>query len=72
VLIIFITVIILLFMHISIADDLKKRFHSVCALRGLKMSQVVAELIEQWLKTNEASYSEVDKSVVRRQKVAKL
>ena len=39
-------------MHISIADDLKKRFHAACALRGLKMSQVVAELIEQWLKAN--------------------
>lgn len=30
-------------MHISIVDDLKKRFHAACALRGLKMSQVVAE-----------------------------
>jgi antitoxin component of RelBE/YafQ-DinJ toxin-antitoxin module len=38
-------------MHISIADDIKKRFHAACALRGLKMSQVVAELIEQWLRT---------------------
>ncbi|WP_414585423.1 plasmid partition protein ParG [Scytonema sp. PCC 10023] len=44
-------------MHISIADDLKKRFHAACALRGLKMSQVVAELIEQWLKANDASSS---------------
>lgn len=42
-------------MHISIADDIKKRFHAACALRGLKMSQVVVELIEQWLKTNETS-----------------
>ncbi|AFZ15574.1 hypothetical protein Cri9333_4805 (plasmid) [Crinalium epipsammum PCC 9333] len=40
-------------MHISIADDLKKRFYVACALRGLKMSQVVAELIEQWLKAND-------------------
>lgn len=44
-------------MHISIADDLKKRFHAACALRGLKMSQVVAELIEQWLKANDGSPS---------------
>ncbi len=44
-------------MHISIADDLKKRFHAACALRGLKMSQVVAELIEQWLNVNDASSS---------------
>jgi hypothetical protein len=44
-------------MHISIADGLKKRFHAVCVLRGLKMSQVIAELIEQWLKTYEAQSS---------------
>ncbi len=31
-------------MHISIAFDLKKRFHAACAIRGLKMSQVVVEL----------------------------
>lgn len=44
-------------MHISIADDIKKRFHFSCAIRGLKMSQVVTELIEQWLKANQASLS---------------
>lgn len=44
-------------MHISIANDLKKRFHAACALRGLKMSQVVTELIEQWLNVNQASSS---------------
>ena len=42
-------------MHISIADDIKKRFHAACALRGLKMSQVITELIEQWLKNTENS-----------------
>jgi hypothetical protein len=46
-------------MHISIADNMKKRFHAACAIRGLKMSQVVVELIEQWLKTNEISTSSV-------------
>ncbi len=45
-------------MHISITDDLKKRFHAACAIRGLKMSQVIADLIEQWLKANEASSAE--------------
>ncbi len=40
-------------MHISIAYDLKRRFHAACALQGRKMSQVVTELIEQWLQTNE-------------------
>ncbi len=52
-------------MHISIADDLKKRFHAACALRGLKMSQVVAELIEQWLKTNDVFLSEVSSDGVK-------
>ncbi len=44
-------------MHISIAEDIKKRFHAACAIRGLKMSQVVTEMIEQWLKVNEISPS---------------
>ena len=44
-------------MHVSIADDLKKRFHATCALRGLKMSQVITELLEQWLKSTEDSRS---------------
>ncbi|GJD22639.1 hypothetical protein RIVM261_075950 [Rivularia sp. IAM M-261] len=57
-------------MHISIADDLKKRFHATCALRGLKMSQVVAALIEQWLKANEA-FPKVGESATTSEKVAK-
>jgi predicted DNA-binding protein len=40
-------------MHISISDDLKKRFHATCIMQGKKMSQVVIELIEQWLESNE-------------------
>lgn len=42
-------------MHICIEDDLKKRFHAAHKLHGKKMSQVVIELIERWLQTNEAS-----------------
>jgi hypothetical protein len=42
-------------MHISISDDLKKRFHATCIMQGKKMSQVVIELIEQWLESNEVS-----------------
>lgn len=42
-------------MHISIADDIKKRFHAACAIRGLKMSQVITEVVEQWLGTNETN-----------------
>jgi antitoxin component of RelBE/YafQ-DinJ toxin-antitoxin module len=44
-------------MNISIADNLKKRFHAACFLWGLKISQVVAEFIEQSLKANVASAS---------------
>lgn len=40
-------------MHISIAEDLKKRFQAACVLRGLKMSQVITELIQQWLEAHE-------------------
>ncbi|MBR8839282.1 MAG: hypothetical protein DSM106950_36100 [Stigonema ocellatum SAG 48.90 = DSM 106950] len=42
-------------MQISIAYDMKRRFHAACAIRGLKMSQVIVELIEQWLRANETS-----------------
>ncbi len=52
-------------MHISIADDIKKRFHAACAIRGLKMSQVVAEMIEQWLKQNETSDSQMSKVSIK-------
>jgi ParG len=47
-------------MHICIENDLKKRFHANCVLRGRKMSDVVTELIEQWLQTNEASANSED------------
>ncbi len=36
-----------LVMHISIADDIKNKFHAACAIRGLKMSKVISELVEQ-------------------------
>jgi antitoxin component of RelBE/YafQ-DinJ toxin-antitoxin module len=55
------------YMHISISDNLKKQFHAACALRGLKMSQVVTGLIEQWLRANDSSTSSVefDESMTR-------
>ncbi|MBR8834382.1 MAG: hypothetical protein DSM106950_10195 [Stigonema ocellatum SAG 48.90 = DSM 106950] len=40
-------------MHISIADDIKKRFHAACPIRGLKMSQAITELVQQWLLAND-------------------
>ncbi len=42
-------------MLLSTALDTKKRFHAACAIRGILMSQVVVELIEQWLDTKEVS-----------------
>lgn len=42
-------------MHICIEEDLKKRFHATCVLRGKKMSQVVIELIKEWMEKNDAS-----------------
>ncbi|MCC5621704.1 hypothetical protein [Nostoc sp. CHAB 5715] len=48
-------------MHISITGNLKKQFHAACAIRGLKMSQVVVELIEQWLASEAQSVGELKK-----------
>ncbi|KAB8329897.1 hypothetical protein SD80_032245 [Scytonema tolypothrichoides VB-61278] len=58
-------------MHISIADDTKKRFHAACAIRGLKMSQVITELIEQWLLANEAYSSGARSNRVAEDKIAR-
>jgi antitoxin component of RelBE/YafQ-DinJ toxin-antitoxin module len=49
-------------MNISITDDLKKQFHAACAIRGLKMSQVVTELIRQWLEAHEVPVSSEERS----------
>ncbi|QFS51268.1 plasmid partition protein ParG [Nostoc sphaeroides] len=49
-------------MQISITDDLKKRFHAACALRGLKMSHVVVELIRQWLASETQSSHDQSKT----------
>ncbi|MDF5713988.1 MAG: plasmid partition protein ParG [Rhizonema sp. NSF051] len=59
-------------MHVSITNDIKRRFHAACAMRGLKMSQVVVELIEQWLRTNDVSTSGVKEGeFVKTSKVTK-
>lgn len=44
-------------MLLSIADDTKNGFTSMSAIRGVKMSQVITELVEQWLKANEAPFA---------------
>ncbi|OKH34395.1 hypothetical protein NIES2101_39070 [Calothrix sp. HK-06] len=59
-------------MHVNVADSLKKRFHAACALRGLKMTEVITELIEQWLRANDGSTTSVEfGESVTRAKVAK-
>ena len=45
-------------MHINIDDDLKKQFHATCVMQGKKMNQVVIELIQQWLETNQISQTD--------------
>ncbi|MBD2778831.1 hypothetical protein ICL16_44005 [Iningainema sp. BLCCT55] len=50
-------------MHISITDELKKRFHATCVMQGKKMSQVVIELIEQWLESNEVFQTKQTKTL---------
>lgn len=47
--------------QISIPDDLKKQFHAACALRGLKMSHVVVELIKQWLASEAQSVANLER-----------
>ncbi len=49
--------------HINLSDELKKQFHATCVMQGKNMNQVVIELIQQWLKTNELSSND-DKGVV--------
>ncbi|MFB2970803.1 hypothetical protein ACE1CD_17675 [Aerosakkonema sp. BLCC-F183] len=39
-------------MHVVIPADLKKEFKSVCVLKEVNMSQVVCELIQDWLEKN--------------------
>ena len=52
-------------MHINISDDLKKQFHVICVMKGKKMNQVVIELIQQWVRSNEISQtnSEIGKKL---------
>ncbi|WP_313931834.1 plasmid partition protein ParG [Nostoc paludosum] len=50
-------------MHINITVNLKKRFHATCVMKGKKMSQVVIELIEQWLESKEFSLTGETKSI---------
>ncbi len=45
-------------MHINIDDALKKQFHATCVIQGKKMNQVVIELIQQWLETNQISQAD--------------
>ena len=61
----------LLVMHVSIANNLKKRFHATRAIRGLKMSQVVVKLIEEWLQVNETYSFKVNENTLFSNKTAK-
>lgn len=41
-------------MHVVIPAELKKEFKSSCVLEGVNMSQVVCELIQEWLDKRKA------------------
>ncbi|WP_226584807.1 hypothetical protein [Microseira wollei] len=49
-------------MHVVIPTDLKKEFKSTCVLEGVNMSQVVCELIQDWLSQRKAKTDESNKS----------
>lgn len=36
-------------MHVVIPLDLKREFKSACVLEGVNMSQIVCELVQDWL-----------------------
>jgi predicted glycosyl hydrolase (DUF1957 family) len=40
--------------HIVIPSDLKKEFKSACVFEGVNMSEVVCELIQEWLNDRNA------------------
>lgn len=42
-------------MHVVIPSDLKREFKSTCVLEEVNMSQVVCELIQEWLKKREVA-----------------
>jgi hypothetical protein len=48
-------------LHLLVPKSLKERFKRSCLARGLNMSDVGTELIEQWLKENEVILEEENK-----------
>ncbi|MGL5063205.1 MAG: plasmid partition protein ParG [Microcoleus sp.] len=42
-------------MHVVIPLDLKREFKSACVLEGVNMSQVVCELVQDWLEKRKTS-----------------
>jgi hypothetical protein len=48
-------------LHLLVPKPLKERFKRSCLARGLNMSDVGADLIEQWLKENEVILEEEKK-----------
>lgn len=42
-------------MHVVIPENLKKEFKAACVLEGNNMSEVVVQLIEEWLQRRQAA-----------------
>ncbi|NER31565.1 MAG: hypothetical protein F6J89_29095 [Symploca sp. SIO1C4] len=49
--------------HINLSDDLRKEFKSVCAQLDTTMTEVVCELIKQWIEENKATATETIDSI---------
>jgi ParG len=42
-------------------ETLRARFKSICALKQVSMNQVLIDLVENWIKENEARLTTTDK-----------
>ncbi len=48
-------------MHVVIPEDLKKRFKARCVMEGVNMSEVVVELIQDWMsRENPTQITKID------------
>ncbi|MBW4611453.1 MAG: hypothetical protein KME22_30755 [Hassallia sp. WJT32-NPBG1] len=48
--------------RVYMSPDTKHRFKTTCFLKGLNMSDIAAELIENWLVDNDISVTQTKKS----------
>lgn len=39
----------------SMSEPLRAKFKSLCALKGVSMNQILIELVEKWIRENDAN-----------------